>query len=186
MEIVYKALNKDMTCTKGHGVFHYPVGEWIEEEQADVAHCGLHAAIDPLDCLSYYPNIDDAVYYLALAAGDISEDGVGSRIACTKMKLVKQLDLNHLVAHSVKYIIEHPYLPCRSSYVEKDTGSVKNKFMIVRGKSPIGQGKEGQIIVLLKEKPDSPEIEDYAMYTVDNEFIKADTWYGMNGKEEYV
>ena len=182
MEVAYKALNKDMTCTKGKGVFTYPVGEWVEEGTANVGRNGLHAALNPLDCIQYYPDLENSVYYLALAAGDISEDGYGSRISCTRLKLVKQLDLKHFVAHSIKFIVEHPHLPCNSHYLCMDSGIASNKFMIIRGKDPIGQGKTGDIIALLKEYPDTDEIEEYAMYVVGDGDIKGNTWYGMQGE----
>lgn len=182
MEVAYKALNKDMTCTKGKGVFTYPVGEWVEEEKANVSRNGLHAALNPLDCIQYYPDLDNSVYYLALAAGDISEDGFGSRISCTRLKLVKQLDLEHLIAHSIKFIVEHPHLPCNSRYLCRDRGIVSNKFMIIRGKDPIGRGKTGDIVALLKESSDTDEVEDYAMYVVGDGDIKENTWYGTQGE----
>ena len=54
--------------------------------------------------------------------------------------------------------------------------------MIIRGKDPIGQGKTGDIIALLKEYPDTDEIEEYAMYVVGDGDIKGNTWYGMQGE----
>lgn len=181
MEIVYKALHKDMTCTLGSGVYHYPVGEWVEEEKADVARRGLHACLNPLDCLDYYPDMENSVYYLALAAGDISEDGHGTRISCTKFKLVKELELSHFLAHAVRYIVEHPYLNSNDRYVKRDVGESNQPFVIVRGKKPIARGRKGQVLVILQESPDGPEIVDYEIYTVDNVVIMEDCWYNIDG-----
>lgn len=181
MEVVYKALHKNMTCTLGSGVYHYPVGEWVVEEKADVAKRGLHACLNPLDCLTYYPNIKDSVYYLALAAGDISEDGYGSRISCTKFKLVKELDLPHFLAHAAQYMVEHPYLDSNNNYVKREVGESDGPFVIVRGKNPVIRGKLGSILVLLQESPDGPEIVGCEIYTVDNDIIMENRWYDMDG-----
>ena len=51
--IAYKGFNKDLTCTKGKGVFQYEPGKKYVEEKAKCARTGFHAATNPLDVLSY-------------------------------------------------------------------------------------------------------------------------------------
>ena len=44
----------------------------------DKANCrenGFHCAANPLDCLSYYSNMDRAEYWIVDAGGDVDEDG---------------------------------------------------------------------------------------------------------------
>ena len=87
----YKGFHKDLTCTMGKGVFQYREHEWLEEQEANCARNGFHCCYNPLDCLSYYCNFNESVYYLVGADGDIHEDGRDTRIACTRIKLVKRL-----------------------------------------------------------------------------------------------
>ena len=47
--IAYKGFNKDLTCTKGKGVFQYEPGKKYVEEKAKCARTGFHAATNPLD-----------------------------------------------------------------------------------------------------------------------------------------
>lgn len=183
MEVVYKALKKNLTCTMGNGTFQYKEGDWIEEDKANVGNNGLHACLNVLDCLDYYSLSDENVYYMSLADGDISEDGWNTRISCTRLKLMKKLDLPEIVAHGMNFIIEHPHLKTTSSYVKEERGIVSNKFIIVRGKNPAGRGKKGDIIGFLQEDVNSSEIILAGILTVDGDVIEEDTFYHIDGKK---
>ena len=93
MMIAYKAFDKDLSCTSGGNRYQYRLCIWNEEKEANCARNGFHCAENPLDCLSYYPYWDNAVYYMVLVDGDINEDAYCSRISTTRLKLVKQLNL---------------------------------------------------------------------------------------------
>lgn len=75
MMIAYKAFDPDLSCTSGGHRFQYEIDIWNQEPAADCAKRGFHCAEDPLDCFTYYPYWDQAVYYMVLADGDIDEDG---------------------------------------------------------------------------------------------------------------
>lgn len=105
MIIAYKGFDKDLSCTAGGNRFQYELGTWNEETEANCARNGFHCAENPLDCLSYYPDWGSALYYLVLADGDIDEDANDSRISCTRLRLVKQLELPEFIAHSLRYIL---------------------------------------------------------------------------------
>ena len=79
MIIAYKAFEPDLSCTSKGNRFQYKIGIWNQEPAADCARCGFHCAENPLDCLSYYPHWEQAVYYMVLADGDIDEDGRDSK-----------------------------------------------------------------------------------------------------------
>ena len=181
MIIAYKAFAPDLSCTSGGHRFQYKIGIWNQEPIADCAKRGFHCAEDPLDCLIYYPNWDQAVYYMVLADGDIDEDGQNSKMSCTRLKLVKQLNLEEFVAHSLHYLIRHPGRT-RNYQVRKDRGSAQSGFAIVQGKEPAAKGRLGDVLGLAKEEGDSQEIAEAGLFIVDGKNYLPDIWYDVRGK----
>ncbi len=176
MLLAYKALEKDLSC---RGYQFNPTG-WNKEPAANCRENGFHCAENPLDCLTYYSDMDNAVYYTVLAAGDIHEDGSDSKISCTEMKLVKQLSIEEFVVHALKYISDHP-LRANSNNVCMNEGIVQDKFVIVRGKNPIARGKKGEILGFAKENINDKDIAELGMYVVDGVNIQENTWYDICG-----
>jgi len=179
--MAYKGFEKDLSCTSGGNRYQYKVGIWHEEDKAKCRSTGFHCAENPLDCLNYYPDIKNSVYYIVLADGDVNEDGMDSKISCTRMKLVKELNLKEFVMHSLNYIFSHPYRK-DSSRVRKGLGEAENGFVIVRGKEPVAKGKMGTILAFAKEEPGRRDIYELGMYEVDGKEIMPDTWYDINGR----
>ena len=134
-----------------------------------------------LDCLDYYPDMENSAYCIVLADGDVNEDGVDSRISCTRMKLVKELSLSEFVMHSLNYIFRHPYRS-DNRRVEKDRGEAGRGFVIVRGKEPAAKGELGAILAFAKEEPERRDIFELGMYEVDGREILPGTWYDINGR----
>lgn len=149
----YKAFGSDLKC-RG---YRFSETGWNEEPEANCAENGFHCAENPLDCLTYYPDMDRSVYYLVEAAGDIDEDSNDSKISCTRIKLVKKLDIKAFVTAALAYIIRHPDRPDGPG-VCRDNGYAEDKFVIVRGKNPTAGGKEGTYAGLAVEAPDSAGI----------------------------
>lgn len=176
----YKAFNKDLTCTLGKGTFQYEEGKVIREEEAKCARTGLHAASDPLDTLTYYPNMETSVYYVVDARGDINEDGMDSRISCTEMELVRKLDHEEFVYEALLYMAKHPKREINKN-VGKETKSGKD-IAIARGKNPRAKGKKGCVLGLYQED-ENGEAKAVAIYVVDGENIEADTYYNIDGKK---
>lgn len=183
MIIAYKAFHKDLSCTAGGARFQYELGKWNEEPEANCAHNGFHCAENPLDCLSYYPHWENSVYYMVLADGDIDEDASDSRISCTRMKLVKQLNLPEFIAHSLQYICEHPLRKVHNNRVQTERGEAYRGFTVVRGKAPLAKGRKGDVLALLKEEMDSKKIAEAGIYVVDGKNILPDVWYDIHGKQ---
>ena len=104
MILAYKGFDLDLSCTSRGNRFQYVRDRWNEEPRAKCGENGFHCAENPLDCLTYYPCMEKSVYYLVVAAGDINDDENGSRISCTRLRLVKRLNLEEFVAHSLNYI----------------------------------------------------------------------------------
>jgi len=182
MIMAYKGFDKNLSCTSSGHKFQYKLGIWNEEPKANCAKNGFHCAEDPIDCLSYYSNWEGSVYYLVLADGDIHEDGYDSKIACTRMKLIKKLSLEDFVAEALLYISNHP-LRNWNSRVQKEEGTATSNFTIVRGKEPIAKGKKGSILGFVKEYINNTEIEEIGILIVDGKEIMEDTWYSIEGKQ---
>lgn len=70
---------------------------WNKTDKANCGENGFHCAENPLDCLSYYRNWRNSVYYEVEAAGDLDEDEFDSKISCTEIYLLKRLTLEQLL-----------------------------------------------------------------------------------------
>ena len=95
--IAYKGFQKDLKC-RGFQFQEYGINE---TEKANCRQNGFHCAENPLDCLCYYPNWKNSVYYIVDASGDLDEDGEDSKISCTKMRLLKKIELRSLLLHEL-------------------------------------------------------------------------------------
>lgn len=181
MIISFKAFRPDLTCTSGGNTFQYQLGKWNEETEANCVRNGFHSAGNPLDCMSYYPVWEEAVYYAVLCDGDMDEDGCDSKISCTKLKLLRKLDLREFLECSILYMVDYPYMKSNHKVQMERAGQEDiNGFVIVRGKEPCASvKKEGSFICLVKEKMESKAIEAYAIFRVDGQQYHTGTWYGF-------
>lgn len=181
--LAYKGFNSDLTCTMGKGRFQFAEGVWFEENKANCRQNGFHCAEDPLDCLTYYRDWDTSAYYLVEADGDIDEDGGDSKISCTRIKLLKRLDLFDFVTAAVEYICHHPEReiggwPGGKVQILKDKGQpTKNGAVIVYGETPMAAGPIGSILALVKTDKKQKNIIGVCVRTVDGAHCKPHTWY---------
>ena len=141
---VYKMFDKGLKC-RGYK-FKMGVNEC---EHATCVKEGFHAAENPLDCLSYYPNWDTSECYVCYAEG-IHEDGRDSKISCTHLEILKRLDIFEFVYEAVRYILDHPKREF-NGLVRRDKGETdKNGFAIVIGREPEAlANRDGAVIALL-------------------------------------
>lgn len=63
--IAYKGFQKDLKC-RGFQFQEYGINE---TEKANCRQNGFHCAENPLDCLCYYPNWKNSVYYIVMHQG---------------------------------------------------------------------------------------------------------------------
>ena len=155
----------------------------------DKANCrenGFHCAEDPLDCLTYYSNMDTSEYYIVNAGGDIHEDGNDTKISCTELTILKRLSRRELFLHALAFMADHPKREW-SSNVTKDRGTATNynKYVVVRGIDPVAKGPVGSILAFAKEDI-SGGIVQVALAEVDGEKVKEDTWYSVDLQEREV
>lgn len=142
--IAYKGFQKDLKC-RGFQFQEYGINE---TEKANCRQNGFHCAENPLDCLCYYPNWKNSVYYIVDASGDLDEDGEDSKISCTKMRLLKKIELRSLLLHGAAYMAKYPNRKW-NSHVAKESGTSCNGFCIVREK-PQSQRTKGRFTVTFK------------------------------------
>ena len=83
--IAFKGFNSDMSC-RG---YKFAMGI-NRTEKANCASNGFHCTENPLDCLNYYPRIDNSVYCIVDACGDVDEDDNDSKISCTELNIIKK------------------------------------------------------------------------------------------------
>lgn len=168
----FKGFNPDLKCL-GYQFNKFGMNE---TEEANCASNGFHCAENPLDCLTYYSNWKSSVYYEVEALGDLDEDGIDSKISCTKMRLIRRLSLNRFLFEAILYMVQHPKRPW-NSHVYKEQGTAVNGFVVVRGKAPMARGKKGDVLALVQED-NTGEISEVGLFEAE----EPDTWYDVYGK----
>lgn len=184
---VYKATNKDMECTRGKGTVRYRLGV---PAVADMSHCGrmgLHACEYVLDCLGYYALLYGNRYFLAEAEGDIAEDGWNTRIACTKLTLIRELSNKEIAGEAMAFMVRHPRrggwdMSKGGCMVAKDSAWMDRRdgIAIARGECPKVKGAAGAHLGLLREE--NGEIVEAKLFTVDGQNIREDVWYTVEDR----
>lgn len=177
--LAFKGFKKDLTC-RGYQFDEHRVHE---EPEANCVENGFHCCENPLDCLSYYSDWKNSVYYVVEASGDLHEDGSDTKISCTKIKLMKRLSLEQFVYVSLVYMCNHPFRKWNGNVCEEQGKSRDNKFVIVRGKNPSAAGALGDILGFAKESYHSGTIEEISVIRVDGEEYKANVFYRIDGSQ---
>ena len=99
----YKGFEPDLSC-RG---YRFVMGKNVTPE-ANCASNGFHCAENPLDCLSYYGDMNRSIYCLVQPGGDIDEDDRDSKIACTELTILRQLTRKEFFLHALAYMVDHP------------------------------------------------------------------------------
>ena len=172
--IAYKGFEKNLSC-RGYQFKRYGINETTE---ANCRQNGFHCAENPLDCLVHYPNWKKSTYFIVKAFGDLDEDDQDTKISCTKIELIEELDFPTLLLRGAAYMAIHPDRPW-CSLVCKETGVGNNGFVIVRGKQPKAKGRKNDLLILVQEEPDSNEIIYVNQLCVDGTRYKENQWHGI-------
>ena len=197
----YKGFNRDMTCNPEGTNFQYEEGREYEEDNAEVCECGFHACEMPLDVFSYYPP-GTSVYHEVEQSGKISRKEDDSKVASTKIKIGARLDIAGLVKAQIEYVKkrtnnEHTnperatagdsgaatagYRGAATSRGRSEVGN--NGLAVARGNNVKVKGGIGSILVIAEENASDYDIADWKAVIVDNENVKADTWYCLKDGE---
>ena len=111
--IAYKGFAPGLICRE----YQFVMG-LNKTEKANCRQNGFHCAENPLDCLTYYPHMNQAEYYIVNAGGDIDEDGDDTKISCTELTILKKLTKEDFFLHGLAFMSDHP-LREWSSHVAK-------------------------------------------------------------------
>lgn len=183
--IAYKGISQDMTARFGnHDGEVFRVGETYTVKKAKTAREGYHCCENPAQCLGYYDLMKDRFFEVE-AMGSIDEDD-RERIACTKMTILKELDLKGFFGACMRYITRHPE---RSTWewsgkgVEIAKSSAKAAVIaIARGEDPRAMiGSDRGFIGLIKEDANGELIVSKVIKIGDSSYYPG-TWYHINSR----
>lgn len=178
--IAYKGFQPGLICLD----YQFVMGLNTTAE-ANCGANGFHCAENPLDCLTYYGDMEYSEYCLVQPGGDIDEDERDSKIACTELTIIKKLEREEFFIHALAYMVDHPGRKWNGK-VCKCQGKAQYGYAVVRGTDPVASGKKGDILAFAKEAPAGDKIVQIALVRVDGRKIKPNTWYDINLKERKV
>ena len=139
--IAYKGFHPGMVCIG----YQFQMGLNVTKE-ANCRQNGFHCAEDPLDCLSYYSDVDHSEYYIVNAGGDIDEDEFDSKISCTELTVLRRLTKEELFTLGLAFMADHPKRKW-NSHVKKDKAMACCGYAVVRGVDPVAQGsRKGDVL----------------------------------------
>ncbi len=179
---VFKATRADMSCTMGNGVFQYRLGVPARADRSRCGSTGLHACEYVLDCTGYYSLGEKNRFFLAEAGGDIAEDGVDTRIACTELLLLQELDNRRIALNAMLYMVRHPMRSgwekrgrCLEVAADRAEAMLPDAIAIARGERPMVRGAAGSHLGMIQEK--DGEVVDAILVTAGKKGIMPDVWY---------
>lgn len=172
--IAYKGFRPGLIC-RG---YQFKMGLNVTDK-ANCARNGFHCAEDPLDCLRYYPNMEQSEYCLVNASGDVDEDANDSKISCTELTILKKLDLSEFCLHALAYMADHPHRQCNERVI-REFGIAWDGFVVVRGTAPKAKGPLESILAMAKEDLDTGRIVQIAVAKVDGITVLPHTWYDID------
>ena len=178
--IAYKGFKPGLVCLG----YQFVMG-MNRTEKANCHQNGFHCAENPLDCLTYYPDLDNSEYCVVEAGGDMDEDGWDSKIACTELRIIKKLTREEFFLLGLAYMVDHPQREWNRK-VKKDRSEAVDGYAVVRGVDPIACGKMGDVLAFAKEDTVNSGIIQIAVTRVDGETIMPETWYGIDLTERKV
>ena len=94
----YKGFDKDLKC-KG---FQYEIGKEYEEPEVILCDKGFHACLAPLDVFKYYAPATSRFCEVEID-GEIEKATDDSKIAGTKIKIIREISLAELIEAQRKY-----------------------------------------------------------------------------------
>lgn len=178
--IAYKGFAPDFTARFGHGKKQYHVGDVLEEDGSKTGNRGMHCAEYVLDCLRWYPLGGGNRYCQVEAGGSIDEDG-SVQIACTKMRIVRELSTKQIASAACMYMVQYPERDWKRRGTLLDVaedaarGQGIGAIAIARGRKPKVKGKAGSMLALLKET-ENGEFEAAKVFGVGGDILP-DVWY---------
>ena len=206
----YKGFDANLKC-RG---FQYEVGKTYEEPEASLCNKGFHACENPLDALNYYPLINDdgkknRFAEVELDATDATSDD--SKRVGKKIEIKAELNLEGLIKAGIDFLFESNTAKKNAKEVSSErlaqlaaSGGV-SKLAASGDGSQLAASGDGSVVmnagikgrakaakrcwITLAEWNYDEKWSVVAVVTkqVDDEEIKADTWYQLvDGKFQAV
>ena len=179
----YKGFDKDLKCMG----FQYEVGKEYEESEK-----GFHAHENPLDVFYYYPPADSR-YCEVEQSGELSKDGVDSKVTSSKIKIGAEIGLSGLIRAGVKFILEKVDFKnakatntgfrsaaTNTGFQSAATVEGKDSVAISIGYQSKAKASLGSAIVVVERgewNGNTYPLKAICSAIVDGEKIKADTFY---------
>ena len=178
--LAYKGVSADGTNRLGSGKILYEVGRTYRTEKSKTVASGFHCCENPFECLGYYTLGKDRFFEVE-ASGSIDEDKE-ERIACTEMKILRELTVPDFMLIGIAYMVKHPK---RENWEQKHSNMTVAKdkaegslIAIARGSSPMAAAGMGGYIGLIQEK-EQDGIVCVRMKKVDGRGILPGTFYTL-------
>ena len=93
-----KGFDKDLKCRD----FQFEIGKTYKEENAKCCESGFHFCENPLETFSYYET-HQSRYCIVEGSGKIDNDHKDSKVSCTKIKIVREINFYELTELSKEY-----------------------------------------------------------------------------------
>lgn len=167
--LAYKAFNKGLIC-RG---YKFKAGITSTTEEANCVRNGFHAAENPLDMFTYYPNIKTSEYWIVKLGGDMHEDGLDSKIACTELTPLKELKPEEIAVAALLYIKKHPQRTHQKEFLCE-------WFKLAYGNSPELSGNRGQYLAFAVKCKSDVEL---SIFQIDGQKYKERVLYNAYGEE---
>lgn len=171
-KIGYKGFARGLVC-RG---YKFSEGETFREDKCKTIQCGFHYAENPLDCLSYYPNVKRSEYCIVSGDGDIDEDATDSKISCTELTILRKMTVEDYILHCLLWICRHPK---EEQHVQHSKGKACGGYAIVKGRDPIALGEAGDVLGLVRTG-NGGKVEQINVITVTEE--TAGKWIDIEGQ----
>lgn len=167
MITAYKGFDADLRC-RG---YQYEIGgEYEHDGEVKACRSGFHACPNPLDVFSYYPPAGSR-FALVEMSGETCSRGDDSKIAASRVKIIRELSLDEMIAAGVK-----------AAGDEKETASGRYGAATASGDFCKARGANGCALFAV-ERDAAGEIVSVASGIVGQGGIKPDTWYHCLGGE---
>ena len=192
----FKGFNPDFTCNGKQ----YEENTVFEEDKAEICNSGMHFCEYPLDVFGFYPPINDNCELNEFAEVEaLDEVNTDDKIKyCTKkLKVGAKIGIPGLVQASVDYIVEKAEkekISTNTGDFSASTNTGNRSASIVEGKDSVAiafgvdskaKGALGCYIALAEWKHTNNGfvLKDFQSVKVDDEKIKADTFYKLQNGE---
>ena len=167
--------------------YQFEVGKTHKEKSAKCCKSGFHFCENPLDVFGYYPP-GESRFCIVEGSGDIDREGDDSKVSCTELKVVREIQPFEFADLAKEYILKNVTdeksntgnYSSSSNTGDQSSSSVSGSesVAIVTGYQGKAKGALGCWIVLT-ERNSEMEILDIRAVKVDGDSIKADTYYQL-------